>query len=224
MKKLAVLLALSFNLLTISAAFASTTFTVYNNIDSTDSGFSLWPGNSSTGYLAQSFSTGAEPFDLTKVTMKLKHNPFPPTGNNFSVELYSDAGNQVGTPLYTIASAQDSSLDQNSYAPVTFTLTTVQPLLAATRYWIVLKGSTSDASWAPSRDMNTIGVSTEYIYDGHAYWSTDMNAPSNNGTPGGYLMDISTIVPEPSTYALLCLSLGVVGYTRKKMTKAVVEA
>jgi PEP-CTERM motif len=27
------------------------------------------------------------------------------------------------------------------------------------------------------------------------------------------------IVPEPSTYALLCISLGVVGFARKKMGK-----
>jgi PEP-CTERM motif len=30
----------------------------------------------------------------------------------------------------------------------------------------------------------------------------------------------STAVPEPSTYALLCISLGVVGYARKKMGKS----
>ena len=29
----------------------------------------------------------------------------------------------------------------------------------------------------------------------------------------------ATAVPEPSTYALLCISLGVVGYARKKMGK-----
>ena len=40
---------------------------------------------------------------------------------------------------------------------------------------------------------------------------------------GGLNMQLSTggsaAVPEPSTYALLCISLGVVGYARKKMMK-----
>ena len=30
----------------------------------------------------------------------------------------------------------------------------------------------------------------------------------------------TSAVPEPSTYALLCVSLGVIGYARKKMVKS----
>ena len=44
-------------------------------------------------------------------------------------------------------------------------------------------------------------------------------------TAGGEAMQLTSMiavnaVPEPSTYALLCISLGVVGYARKKMMKA----
>ena len=50
-------------------------------------------------------------------------------------------------------------------------------------------------------------------------------APTGTG-PGGYVLldgvtltQQQTAVPEPSTYALLCISLGVVGYARKRMNK-----
>jgi PEP-CTERM motif len=39
-------------------------------------------------------------------------------------------------------------------------------------------------------------------------------------TPSTLQINYSNAVPEPSTYALLCLSLGVVGYARKKMNKS----
>ena len=40
-----------------------------------------------------------------------------------------------------------------------------------------------------------------------------INPPSDTGGGG------ANAVPEPSTYALLCISLGVVGYARKRMGK-----
>jgi PEP-CTERM motif len=36
-------------------------------------------------------------------------------------------------------------------------------------------------------------------------------------------LDVVNVVPEPSTYALLCISLGVVGYARKRMNKVTPE-
>jgi hypothetical protein len=55
-------------------------------------------------------------------------------------------------------------------------------------------------------------VFTSNIGDYAFGWDT--NGTGNFGNPG------TNAVPEPSTYALLCISLGVVGYARKRMNKA----
>jgi hypothetical protein len=43
--------------------------------------------------------------------------------------------------------------------------------------------------------------------------------PAGGNATYGQLDNLNT-VPEPSTYLLLCLSLGVVGYARRRMTRA----
>jgi hypothetical protein len=55
---------------------------------------------------------------------------------------------------------------------------------------------------------------------GNASWTTTPSM-SGNGTTGSYTVTYDyTATPEPSTYALLCISMGVVGFARKKMKKA----
>jgi PEP-CTERM motif len=58
------------------------------------------------------------------------------------------------------------------------------------------------------------------------YYGLLNDAPTSGTIPPGGFVTINGqgVVPEPSTYALLCISLGVVGFARKKMTKTAVEA
>jgi hypothetical protein len=49
--------------------------------------------------------------------------------------------------------------------------------------------------------------------------ATLTNITAGTATPTAEITNASA-VPEPSTYALLCISLGVVGFVRKKMVKS----
>lgn len=58
------------------------------------------------------------------------------------------------------------------------------------------------------------------VYDGDPENGGQLVEVGGNG--GYYTLPVSasvTAVPEPSTYALLCISLGVVGYARRRMVK-----
>ena len=57
----------------------------------------------------------------------------------------------------------------------------------------------------------------DFTYDLYATDPTTLGGtPDNNGTFNGVNATVVT-TPEPSTYALLCLSLGVVGFARRKL-------
>jgi Domain of unknown function (DUF4082)/PEP-CTERM motif len=67
-------------------------------------------------------------------------------------------------------------------------------------------------------------LDSRITYDAHIYqYSSGFEFPTQTTTANGsayYAPNfLLTTVPEPSTYALLCISLGVVGYARRKMGK-----
>lgn len=75
---------------------------------------------------------------------------------------------------------------------------------------------------AGSKTIGTIGVN---------YNLYSINPLTYVGNPGGIIVaenqtasapaSVTAAVPEPSTYALLCIGLGVVGYARRRMVKKV---
>jgi PEP-CTERM motif len=58
----------------------------------------------------------------------------------------------------------------------------------------------------------------DFTYDLYVSDPTLGGTPDNNGAYNGVSATVVT-TPEPSTYALLCLSLGVVGFVRRKVVK-----
>ena len=63
----------------------------------------------------------------------------------------------------------------------------------------------------------TLGTGVTYTF------GSSFTYPSTTLIPGSYgfgtNMESASAVPEPSTYALLCISLGVVGFVRRRMAK-----
>jgi len=151
------------------------------------------------GPLADSFSTGANPFSLTQIGLTLE-NVGVPTGS-FTIELLADNNINPGNPIYTIATVQDSSLT-NSLGTYLFDLPQAQLLDPNTRYWIGLSSTdNSVANWSWTVDTSGIGVSGEYFANVNGVFT------NNNGA---YQMQITgDVVPEPGT--LLTMGTGVVG-------------
>lgn len=118
-----------------------------------------------------------------------------------TARLYNDAGNKPGTTLYStmVTSVTSPTFSFPSYS--------VSPL---TRYWIMLTGA--GVRWVNSpSSSNGTGVKNEFVYlYGHSYANTVSG-------PDKMLVNITSVTPEPSTYLLLCISLGAVGIVRRKM-------
>ncbi len=96
-------------------------------------------------------------------------------------------------------------------------------LLSSNKYALVI--NTTSATSVNMQNFDTVynaGLSgwswkqnDRNIGSGWTALSTAPNASNNFAM----ILNASTIVPEPSTYALLCISLGVVAYARKRMVK-----
>src|SRR5271157_1472278 len=97
------------------------------------------------GPLADSFSTGNSAFTLASVGLKLE-DIGNPTGS-FTIQLLADNNISPGSPIYTVATVQDTSLT-NSLQDYFFTLSQPQVLQPNTRYWIGLTSTNNSvAQW-----------------------------------------------------------------------------
>ena len=72
--------------------------------------------------------------------------------------------------------------------------------------------SGSNFTWS-----DLINKSGGYTISGQKY--NDLGGHNFSGDGGTFTLYQPSAVPEPSTYALLCISLGVVGYARKRMVR-----
>ena len=166
----------------------------------------------------------------------------PDTGANAAaplVNLWADDGTGSApvittTPLatFTMQGTLNTDILDRKFIPDNpffFPTTTT-----ATTYWISFASpnSTTAIDWSVTDATAVNGVNATYTYSftgvaANAFvFFADYGAPApygsdptqftgNNGQI--YQMQVDT-VPEPSTYALLLISLGVVGYARKRMT------
>ncbi len=188
--------------------------TIYNNLSSTTEGSdSVGVSAFGQGPLADSFSTGGSPFDLTGVQV-LVSGSSTSTGS-FSIFLLADNNTSPGAALGTIGTVSDSSL---SSSPAALSFSTNVFLNANTRYWIELapgSGGTS-ALWAWSMDQTAPGVAGEF------FWNATFGVIPN--AEGPYQMELSgvsevTPIPEPSSLILFGSGIiGLAGALRKKLT------
>ena len=143
---------------------------------------------------------------------------------SFVFNLMAVDGNSMptGTALATYTSP--NTLVTGTYLPFTFGATLSDYLLTSgSKYALVI--NTSSATTVNVQNFDAVyntGLSgwtwiknDRNIGAGWTALSTAPNASNNFAM----ILNASTVVPEPSTYALLCLSLGVVAYARKRMVK-----
>ena len=96
-------------------------------------------------------------------------------------------------------------------------------LIQGTQYALTFYGADSNNIKLSQMGPFNYAVADGFTVQGVSYSSNNGATFNSSGNAlGSFNMQLSTVaaaVPEPSTYALLCISLGVVGYARKKMMK-----
>jgi hypothetical protein len=184
---------------------------LYDNLDATPN--YPYPLATYGPFFYDSFSTGADGFNLTSVEL-LVAAAGTPTGS-FSVGLYRDASRSPGSLLMTLGTVSDDILTATPSVE-TFNLTTPYSLAAGTRYWVGLASNDSDAAWIYSYESG-VGLAGEY-------WSTTLDGvvPNYLGglSTGPFQMQVSgdvSGVPLPPSVLLLGSALvGLIGFRKFK--------
>ena len=178
------------------------------------------------------FSTGATPYTLTSIRVPL--SSYAGSGS-FDVLLYAVDNSNTPTTLLTSQHIIQNYSDSLTYF-YTFNLTNSFALSANTKYSLSLGHATGPSNYLEWKKPAYVGY-PPMGYGGVSYLT--YNYSQNNGTTwtpytnNGYevngngdwgyknfiIIEGVATVPEPSTYALLCISLGVVGFARKRMKK-----
>ena len=181
---------------------ARATIDLYNNLNASASYLSGADSVDTNifGPLADSFSTGSDPFVLqdVKVLLSLDSALLPsPSGSEITVSLRSDSSTSPGDLLYVLGTFSDTG-DLIKLQPGEALNVPVPSytLAANTRYWIEVSGSPTAAQWSWSTDISGTGVANEY-YSNYAFGH--LTVSQNSGGP--YQMEVSGVsaVPEPAT-------------------------
>jgi hypothetical protein len=197
-----------------------------------------------TGPEGDSFSTGASPFSLTDVVLKLQGVQ---DSGSFNITLFSD-NNTICAPgpvctggpltaLYTIASNVLDDSISTSLTDDVFILASPQTLDASTRYWIMASASNNSGTlWSYTQDLSGVGVAGEFNDDGvgSSLLPNSNDIATNPGcfgkTSGGIAFDsctpyqmevagntVQSPVPEPRGVAMVCIGLaGLAGVRRRR--------
>lgn len=165
--------------------------------------------------LAQGFSTGAasaSTLTVQSITLGLFGATIPAPPVSTSVGIYADiAGSPAPTALYTSSSVSIQETDRYTFP---FSSAVLQ---ANTTYWVI---PTAGISW----HINTPGSTptaqngSSYSYVGTLELPTGESPSWQAAGLERYSISINA-VPEPSTYALAALGLGVAGLVRSRRRK-----
>lgn len=192
-----------FTVITSAALFsgatsASAATAVSNLGETTDGGFGItFDSESSNGFVVgQFFTTGAQASTLNSVTLDLQMLSSGP----FSVGLYSYNGTNPWTiPLLNLTPTAVFANGLNTF-------TGAYALTANTSYWIVVNPQDNiSLAWTATNSLGQTSNSGWTIGDSHGVVFLDKdNNGWQNGAPNVGRMSIdATVVPEPTSAALL---------------------
>jgi hypothetical protein len=123
---------------------------------------------------------------------------------NVQVSLLADAGATPGATLASLGSLPYANVSTAQFQAYGFVPTSAFQLIANTRYWIEVTGSSPNAiQWSWSDDIAAPGVAGQYSY------SREFDVNPNSAGFGPYQMAV--VLPEPGSLALVCLGLVVAG-------------
>lgn len=203
-------LCLSVVLFVLVFAPAARADDLYNNLSATSTG-TVGASTGDSGPLADSFSTGANPFDFNSLTVALSGLN---TGDIVTVSLLSDASNSPGPVLEAFDSDLflSSTVTDLTFGSGAAPAPSYSYMLAPnTRYWIELSLNALGAelgNWSYSIDTSGTGVAGEYSASQPNFSVGDHTWFVVPNSVGPFQMEVAgTTVPEPPSVILLATGL-----------------
>ena len=170
---------------------------------------------------AQAFTTTATGYTLTDVALLLSNSTA--TTGTFDLSIYDSTGTD-SSPGAKVADVRTGiNVATFGETPTIYDVSGLSiPLSPSTQYYLAVTATnligtgTYGIEWSYTLDTTGTGFPSAYSYsnDGGATWN---NPPDFTNPSMMRIQAETTAVPEPSTYALLGISLAVVGYARRRM-------
>lgn len=184
---------------------ANAQITAVSNIGNSDNG-GVFPAS---GGIASSFFTGTTTADLVSISVLLNsYDNFSSGGSvSYIARILSDAG---GTPGATVVATSLTPFVDNvppsgaTNSTGVFSFANI-PLAAGTTYWVELTGSATGTAGQGYRLTNQLSSSGALDWDIGNDLAIVPGPGSFSSTAMLFEVNVAA-VPEPSTYALLCLA------------------
>ena len=177
---------------------------LFDNLAKTTGG--VWAASPSQ-WQGQQFATDGDAYELAGITLWVSRSASP---GDARLSLFTSAGTPA-TPGTLLASMTLSTITSGSLQAATFTPTGTVSLGAGTTYWAVLDSLTPGTtfSWAWTSDNTGAGAGFS------SAWAESTNAGVSwtpyPTSPHQMSVDAIRVVPEPATWVLASVGIGVCG-------------